>query len=283
MKKWQLGLGRELAFCAMATGQFDLQVGSAQEGLPAGIMTAQGIETKLTGERVEFGAHEAVRPVGVDRDGAFQEAHLAAVVGSTQEKDPRLGGHQRRGGGEGQPWRSGITARGVLGAVGLNELGGAAPQRRDGAMVPALPHPVLPEVVEAFHFGLEARFAWGHEDRHHAQAQAEVDDAAEAIRVAVRAVKAGIVVELRVMGTAKGSPVFGQATEDVGGFERSVQPSGGQAAVERDGIEGFDFGPVADDQAFDKVKGIQFACPSAKAGRYQPGGGGGRRRRVRWT
>jgi len=271
MKRWQTRAQKISELWAVPGRELNFQFGGAQERLTAGFTPPQGEELDLAGERIEFGTHQAVQPVGIDAHGSVQQPEPALIVGPSQKDDLGLGGLPRDGGGKGQANRGGLNPGGMFGAVGHHKLIGAALQGGHGGMAPPVPDFVLPEVIVAFDLGLEAGFARGHEHRHHAQAQTQMDHAPQAIRMAVGALEAGIIVELNVVRTTEAAPVGGQPTQHIGGLDRGVRPRHGQAAIERDAVENIDGRAAPNDQALDHIKGVQLGLTVEQGGQIPTG------------
>jgi hypothetical protein len=126
-------------------------------------------------------------------------------------------------------------------------------------MMEALPDFGLPAGVEAFDSGLKACFPRRRKDWGDPQAQAQSHDPADSVRKVVGSLKAGIVVELRIGGKAKGPPVLDEGINDFGSRYAAIRPRGYEAAVKRDAGEDIHMDTPFNHQVFDYIKAIEFA------------------------
>src|SRR5687768_13293790 len=91
-----------------------------------------------------------------------------------------------------------------------NESGVAGTQHRKVAMVPALPHFLLPEGIEAFDFCLEPGLARRGAHRGDAKTEAKTNEPATVLRMAMGALANRCAAELRITGPAHCPPVSRQ-------------------------------------------------------------------------
>jgi len=125
---------------------------------------------------------------------------------------------------------------GVFLSVSGDELPGLTNEGLEGLEMEALPDGLLPTAVEAFNGGLEACFAGGHKDRDHAKLEAGANDAADGVGILMRALKAGVVIELGIRretnlrpaleDTFQGPRGSRSAWERPGGSESTMQGNG---------------------------------------------------------
>ena len=117
---------------------------------------------------------------------------------------------------------------------------------------------------------MEARLSRGNQDWDHAEAQAGPRHPADSIRVDLRCLEDGIVVELGVAWQAYHTPVLDQGFHgELCGDDR-VRPGHDQAAVQRDAVEDLDGNAALDDQAFDAIKAIQLGTTIGDIGQVPP-------------
>lgn len=268
-KNWSKRLGLSL----VPGREFDGEFTSRQERLVIGLAAAQGVTAHFSRAHTEFTTHEAVRPVTMNHEGSFEQADSPARVRAPQEDDQEM----LRCFGE--LARQAVTRWGTVLAGGMalavrGDVGAGAPlQSAQVRVAPALPDFLLPAVIEAFDVGLETGFARRRKHRDDAEAQAEVNHAAQMIGVGVRTLKAGVVVELGEVGVTVGVPVFGQGGEDIVGGEAGARPALGQLAVQRQAIEHVEQRAVLDDQTFDQIEGVEFGVALSDSGQMPAGRG----------
>lgn len=242
----------------MPRRDFQRQVTSSQERLAVRLAAAECVDFEFVGERVEFAAHQSMRPVLGDLDSVFEQAKRSRVVGAPQKNDPTVAKVAR------QNWRIRMAPRRTLDPSGValamrgNEATGPRAHAGQALEAVALPNLSLPQMIEAFDLCLKPRFAWRREDRHDAQAQAKVDNPAQSSGCVMGALKAGVVIELRVVRQAASTPMFRQGCEHPCSRPSTGWPRLGQAAVEGNRIEQFDLRTIANDQAFDKIECVEF-------------------------
>ena len=250
----------------MPRREFDDELARGQERLVIGLAAAQGMTAHFPGAHAQFATHQPVRPVAMNHERFFEQADAPVRVRAPQEDDPVLLRCFREVGRQAVTRRSTVLAGGMALAVRGDVGAGALLQSAQVRMPPALPDFLLPAVIEAFDVGLEAGFAGRRKHRNDAQAQAEVNHAAQTVGVGVRALKAGVVVELGEVGAAKRAPMFGQSGEDIVGGEAGARPALGQLAVQRQGIEHVEQRAVFDDEAFDQIERVEFGTALGDGG-----------------
>ena len=261
-KNWSTRLG----FSLVPRREFDGELACRQERLVVGLAAAQRVTAHLAGAHAQFTTHQPVRPVALDEQSFFQQANSPVRVRAPQEDDPVLLRYFRE-----VEWQA-VTRRSTVLAGGMaltmrGDVGAGAPlQGTQVPMVPAVPDFLLPAMVETFDVGLEAGFAGRRKHRDDAQAQAEMNHAAQTIGVSVRPLKAGVVIELGEVGMAVGTPMFGQGGEDIVGGEAGAWPALGQLAVQRQAIEHVELRAVFDDEAFNQIERVEFGVALGDGG-----------------
>ena len=261
-KNWSKRLG----FSLVPGREFDGEFTGCQERLVVRLAAAQRVTAHLAGAHAQLATHQPVRPVAINHERFFEQAEAPVRICAPQEDDPvllrcfreveRQAVTRRR---TVLPGGMALTVRGDVGA-------GAGLQGPQVRMVPAVPDFLLPAMVETFDVGLEAGFAWRRKHRDDAQAQAEMNHAAQTIGVSVRPLKAGVVVELGEVGMAVGTPMFGQGGEDIVGGEAGAWSALGQLAVQRQAIEHVEQRAVFDDEAFNQIERVEFGVALGDGG-----------------
>ena len=252
--------------------EFDDELARGQERLVIGLAAAQGMTAHFPGAHAQFATHQPVRPVAMHHERFFEQADAPVRVRAPQEDDPvllRCFGDVER---QAVTRRSTVLAGGMALAVRGDVGAGALLQSAQVRMPPALPDFLLPAVIEAFDVGLETGFAGRRKHRDDAEAQAEVNHAAQTIGERVRTLKAGVVVKLGKVGAAVGAPVFDQGGEDIVGGEAGARPALGELAVQRQGIEHVEHGAIFDDEALDQIEGVEFGAALGDGGQMPAGG-----------
>src|SRR5580658_3732980 len=237
---------------------FDRQFGRGQQRLPLRLASAQSMDGEVASQSVELTTDESVRPFFVHRHRGFQNGNGSAVGGAAQEYNQRLANLARQEAGQGPAHGSRFDSGHVAASVGLDKLTGVLLQGDQPGVLAAMPDLGLPEMIEAFDFGLEACFSWWREDRNETEAQTQMDDPTQATGQTVGALETGIIVKLSVVGQAKEPPVCGQAGQYIQGGKGRLRPSGRQAAIEGDAIEHGDGGATTNGQIFHEIEGVQF-------------------------
>src|SRR5712692_522697 len=224
----------------------------------------EAVETHQGGIEVHLGADEAVRPGAIDAPPMPQELDRPEV-GRAPEEDhaPSWPGLEIP-----PPQRGKRTARGC----GLDAGGPPRPERRHVARGAGLEHREravmeprpdlgLPPAIVALDRRLKASLPRGREDRDDAEAQTQPAHPAERIGELMRALEAGVVVELGIARHAARAPVLEQQLDNRGGAQGRARPGRGQAAVQREPGEHLDVGAAGDDEAVDDVEAIELhAC-----------------------
>ena len=252
--------------------EFDDELARGQERLVIGLAAAQGMTAHFPGAHAQFATHQPVRPVAMNHERFFEQADAPVRVRAPQEDDPVLLRCFREVGRQAVTRRGAVLAGGMALAVRGDVGAGALLQSAQVRMPPALPDFLLPAVIEAFDVGLETGFARRRKHRDDAEAQAEVNHAAQTIGERVRTLKAGVVVKLGEVGAAVGAPVFDQGGEDIVGGEAGTRPALGQLAVQRQGIEHVEHGAIFDDEALDQIEGVEFGATLGDGGQMPAGG-----------
>ena len=267
-KNWSKRFG----FSLMPGREFDDELARGQERLVIGLAAAQGITAHFPGAHAQFATHQPVRPVAMNPERFFEQADAPVRVRAPQEDDPVLLRCFREVGRQAVTRRGAVLAGGMALAVRGDVGAGALLQSAQVRMPPALPDFLLPAVIEAFDVGLETGFARRGKHRDDAEAQAEVNHAAQTIGERVRTLKAGVVVKLGEVGAAVGAPVFDQGGKDIVGGEAGTRPALGQLAVQRQGIEHVEHGAIFDDEALDQIEGVEFGATLGDGGQMPAGG-----------
>src|SRR5438128_1432399 len=120
----------------------------------------------------------------------------------------------------------------------------------------------LPKSVVTFNAILQAVLTRWRKNRSHLQAQTQTDDSAYRITVLPRSREAIVVIELGILRQAPFPPVRQNGGQSGFGAESRFDKRGNQTAVQRDSVEDFDFAEVANEEAFNKIEGIEFGSPS---------------------
>src|SRR6516225_7126031 len=217
---------------------------------------AQGVEADATPLQIHLRPYQAMLPQRVHRKGAPQQPHLPTLVAPSQkDQTPRRSGFDA--------CRAALPVRDhVAGRLRLYPV--------QGLMMKPRPDLGLPLAVEAFDRCLETHLPRGNEDRDHSEAQAGPRHPADGIRVDLRPLEGGIVVELGVARQAHRPPVLDQAFHgELCGDDR-VRPGHDQPAVQGDAVEDLDRNATLDDQALDAIKAIQLGTPISDVGQVPP-------------
>lgn len=125
-------------------------------------------------------------------------------------------------------------------------------------MLEPTPDLLLPAAVEVLSRILHAGFPRGREDGGDAEAGTQPDDASQRITMLMRALKAVVVVELRVGRQAEFPPVGLQVRDDGASGKRGPRPSPWKRGVNRGDGQDFDFRAIGQIQPFDDVKAVEF-------------------------
>ena len=125
----------------------------------------------------------------------------------------------------------------------------------------AVPNLGLPASIVALDGSLKSGFSQRCEDHRDSQAKAQSRYSPHSIRMSVRSLKNGVVVELGVVGQAELTPVLQQGVE--GRFRRDFRPwpRSNQSAMQRDAVEHLDAVAALNDKSFHDVEAIQFGSP----------------------
>ena len=210
---------------------------------------------------IDFGANEASGPEGVGEVGMAQQIELAVVVSSSQVDDTSLQLSLKVEGPEG---REAPTCRRCQQEVAMTMARGDYVACRAFAQFvqrggeEAIPDFGLPEAIEGFDGGLKARFARRREDGSNAKAQAQTDNASESVGQIVGSLKAGVVVELSVVGQSRESPVLHEFIEDDVGDDALVRPGCGETTMVRYAGEDMNIVACGESESFDDVERIEF-------------------------
>lgn len=246
----------------MPSGDSHVEMRMLQKRLPVRVAAAQGVGEELTGCSIEMETDQTVWPVAIDREGLLKQADAPEFVGSTEEDNQRLPRVVRQRSEQPGSRGRGIGLGRMFDPMCQHELVGTLRHFWHRAMSPALPHLLLPEVIVTFDLGLKAGLPWRNEDWNDAKAQTQMYDAAEAVRMAVGALEARVVVELNELRTTEVAPVLRQTFQYVVGENAPPRPRHRHTAIERNAIEDLHFSSVTNDQSFDDIEGIEFSLPS---------------------
>jgi hypothetical protein len=220
----------------------------------------------------EGAAQETVGPGGVDAAAMAEHVDGAASVGATQEDDVaggdggRIGPPRRR---EGATERAiSMTALAELSDVGVDEAVAAEAHLVQALEVKTMPDLALPEAIEVFDGGLEARLARWSENGGNPEGEAEANNPADGSRRMRRAMKAQVVVELRIERQTGAAPMVHQRIDDgERGPMRSEHCQAGKSAQRPSG-EDIERAGFAQAEAFDEVKAVELGV----RGRQIPAG-----------
>lgn len=181
---------------------FNDELTYGQQGLPGRLTAPQSINFQSAREWLEFAADEAMRPVAGGSGSLLEQCDGAETIGATQENNTATGkiawGDRRAR----QAGRCCLDTFKMAEPVGRDETVGLVAYLGEPNKMMTPPDLCLPKMIEAFDFGLEAGLPRGREDRDHAETKAEVNDSPEFAGGGVRALKAGVIVELDVAGSA---------------------------------------------------------------------------------
>ena len=130
----------------------------------------------------------------------------------------------------------------------------------------ALPDLLLPQRVEAFDVGLEARFARRREDGCDAVAEAKADDFANDVWAIMRALKTGVVIELCVGGEADFTPMLIEPRNGPRAGDGGVEPSVDARPHEAFGGEDVEKTDAFDGQILDAIERIHIRLATRHSG-----------------
>lgn len=116
----------------------------------------------------------------------------------------------------------------------------------------------LPQMIEALDFGLKACLTRWCKDWDHSETKAQMNNPTEFASGGMRALEAGVVIELSVTGSATHLPMSRQDREHPSRIPRLGWPGLGEAAVEGNGVKYINGWSACDDQAFDKIEKVEF-------------------------
>lgn len=214
----------------------------------------------------EGAAQQAVRPGGVDTAAMAKNFNGTARVGPAQKDNVTSG---RSGIIWAPVTREGFARSAVsviaeteLLDVSVDETVAAGAYLSEGSEIKTVPDFALPEAVEVFDRGLEARLTRGSKHGCNAETQATADDAADRAGRMASAVEAQVVVELSVVGQTFGAPIRGECVDDgESGPMRSYDCESGEPVQgpARENVEGARF---SQPQAFDEVEAIELSVGS---------------------
>ncbi len=234
-----------------------------------GVAAAHGVEADALMGKVDFAAHQSMKPVFSDREGLSEQRYVALVVASAQVDHRSLEGGvevELERSGELAAVGSGFSSGSCFATVSGNITCGNDRQAGEvGAMV-ALPDLALPEGVEAFYGVLEAMFArWG-EHWGHLQGETQAAHATDRIGELVRTLKEAGVVELGVRGQPFAAPAIPKGFE--GGLCSRMlhHPGIGQRPVQAGGGEYRNQGTSSDLQVLNEVEGVQLGLTIGETG-----------------
>jgi len=237
---------------------FDQQFNGSQQRLPFRLASAQSMDGEVAGKSIELTADESVRPLFVHRHRCFQDGNGSAVGGTAQKYNQRLANLVRQDSRQRLAQWSCFDSGGMALAVGLDKLSRVLLKAGQPGVLATMPDLGLPEMIEAFDFGLEACFSRRRKDRHETEAQTQMDDPSQTTGQTVWALEASIIVKLRVVGKAKEPPMCGQAGQHIQGGKGRLRPGRRQAAIEGNAIEHGDRGAATNGQVFDEIEGVQL-------------------------
>jgi len=121
---------------------------------------------------------------------------------------------------------------------------------------------------------LEAGLAWGRKDGRDVELQAQADDATQGVDVVMGALENGGVIKLRVGGQAVALPMAEEVDEHLVGGQTTIRPGARQRTAQGKGVEHFHLWAARDDQAFDRIKTIEFSLPASPLGQIPTAGRG---------
>lgn len=248
-----------------ADGAFEVEL--FDERLALRGLSAEAEKAEGKGGDIHFHTHESVRPLWVREVGLFEHADGARFARAADENNRpggELCGHRLRG--KRAAFRTAVLPRGaalcVCGAKFIRErLGGFA-----RGMMRALPDLLLPQRVEAFDVGLKARLARWREDRCDAVAEAKADDFADDVWAIMRALKARIVIELRVGGDADFAPMFIEPHDGPRAGDGGIDPSVDARPNEAFGGEDVEKTDALNGQILDPIERIRIRLATRHSG-----------------
>ena len=274
-KKWSKRFG----YLLMPGGDLDGEFARGQKGLVIGLTAAQRITTHHAGAHAQFATDQPVRPVAVHEERGFEQAYPSVRVGAAQEDDLVLLRCFREAGRQAVARRGAVLTGGMTLAVGGNVGTGTPLQGGQVRMAPAVPDFLLPAVIETFDVGLEAGFARRRKDGNDPEAEAEMHHAAQTVGEGVRALKAGVVVELAKSGWPWARQCSTRAARTSAVVKRTRGQLWASWPCKERPLNTSSRGPFLMTRPSTRSNASSSARPSATAGRCQPAGGGGRRRR----
>ena len=232
-----------------------------EEGLVVGVTPAQRVEGGMMFGQIDFTADQAMNPDLGNRPVTSQQLDAARNIGAPQKDHAptwmRLG-IERPADRKRLPWRRVLAAQGATLPMMDDIPTGALLQRLQTGVTPAPPDLALPQAIEVLDQVLKSRFARGCKHRNDAERQAQAADAADGIRPLVRALKARVVVELRVSGQPALAPALEQVRHDRGGGDGGLRPDTDAATMQRSAGEDGNRGAMRKVEFLDKVEGIEL-------------------------
>ena len=117
-----------------------------------------------------------------------------------------------------------------------------------------LPDFLLPTVVVALNARLDAELSWDGKDGRHLQAKAEAAHGSDHVGMVMRPLKHGAVIELRVIGQPKLSPMRDQALPHEHSPHRRRGPGGAPSAVQGDRVQDMGDRPSLNGEVFDLLR-----------------------------
>ena len=214
-------------------------------------------------------AHQTVHPGFGNVERMTEEVHGAVAGRSTNIDDAAFGFGvevQFPMFRERLAWRRVFPPSGVALQERRHEALRLGAQLSEGAEMKATPHFCAPASIKTFDAILEARLTRGRKDRHDAQTETTADDAADASGMLMRALKAGVVIELSEVGETPGTPMLKHGFHRGNRADARTGPGAWQRAEEGDDVEDLHQRPVLDGQVFEQVKAVEFGMAGGQIG-----------------
>src|SRR5436853_843558 len=232
-----------------------------KQRLRAPIASSQAVEANLLLVYIHFAAHQTMTPVATDLILAAQHDDLPALIAATDVDDlsfhfclivalPLAGKLPPRG--------RAVAARGFASARRRHIARRLLLQPGEAGVLESRPHFGWPQPIVAFNPVLQAVLPGRRKHRRHAEIQTDPDHLADNIRVVMRSGKAGVIVELRIVGQADLAPMLENGCQSrLGGVGRRRKRAH-QMTMQGNDIANFDLDAAPNEQPLDEVEFIQL-------------------------
>jgi hypothetical protein len=229
--------------------------------LLVGLTPAERVKPHGPLVEIDFGTDEPVWPPIAHYD-AVAEQLDGARVGRAAEVDDTSA--QRSLEVECPLGRESATSRRPVGAIDVAvtmraDIGlRASSQRCERSMVEPRPHLRLPAAVVALDEILKAMLARCREHGRDAKTEAQASDATKAVSVLMGALKARVVVELRIAWEAELAPMLDEKFNGRTRGDSRRHPRRNNSTVQADSVEYLDFRAAFDGEAHDRIEAVEL-------------------------